>query len=271
MRALVTSREIGGITTYVGRKGAEMLTTWQSFKLICQYFEIHSMNYQNHLLCLLLRLTGSTYDIYIHGHSYRRPKGFKLLLFKTILHTAKNVYCVNSTIAKDVSNIFNIKTLTFNPFIPPALKDIDYPVSLIRYLKTRGPVLMACSAKNIKINGIDLYGLDMCENLYKRLRVNFPCVGFVYATTDTTRSNSLYVLRNYDIIGLYEFIDIFIRPTLQDGYGISVDEAIFFGTKVIASDCCKRNPRAILFETRNENDLFIKVFKTLAMNKTDIS
>ncbi|HDY89864.1 MAG TPA: glycosyltransferase family 1 protein [bacterium] len=263
MKVLVSSKEIGGITTYVSRKGAEILTTWQSFKLICQYFEIHSMDYQNHLLCLLLRLTGSTYDIYIHGDGYSRKVGFKLLLFKAILHTAKNVYCVNSSIALDISKRFKVATLTFNPFIPPPLKDIDYPASLIRYLKTHDPVLMSCSAKNIKINGIDLYGLDMCENLYKRLQGNFPDIGFVYATTDTTESDSLYVLRNYNIIGLYEFIDIFIRPTFQDGYGISIDEAIFFGTKVVASDCCERNPQAILFKTRDDNDLFLKVFKTL--------
>ena len=77
IKALVTSKEIGGITTYLSRKGAEMLTVWQFLKLICQYFEIHSMNYLNHLLCLLLRLTGSTYDIYIHGDGYSRKRGFK--------------------------------------------------------------------------------------------------------------------------------------------------------------------------------------------------
>ena len=268
MKALVTSKEIGGITSYLTRRGVKMFTTRQFLKLISTHFEIHSMNYLNHLLCLLLMATGSIYDFYLHGDGYKSKQGWKRIIFRWILRTSKSINCVNEKIASDITAIYNVATVSFNPFLPPINTDINYPASLIGYIKYHAPILMVSTSKNIKINDIDLYGLDICEKLFVKLKEIFPDIGFIHATTDNVISDNLYVLSGYDITGLFRYIDLFIRPTYQDGYGISVDEAIYFDKPALASDCCKRHPRAIIFKNRDFNDLFIKTFKILTYKQT---
>ena len=62
---------------------------------------------------------------------------------------------------------------------------------------------------------------------------------------------------------LFKKVDLFLRPTNTDGFGISLAEAIHFGTLAIASDVCPRPEGTILFKNRDFNDLFTKVNKIL--------
>jgi glycosyltransferase involved in cell wall biosynthesis len=58
---------------------------------------------------------------------------------------------------------------------------------------------------------------------------------------------------------LYPKVDLFIRPTITDSYGISVEEALEAGIPAIASDTCERAEGAILYETGNIKELCYKV------------
>ena len=57
--------------------------------------------------------------------------------------------------------------------------------------------------------------------------------------------------------------DLFLRPTMSDMEGVSIKEALQFGTPVIASDVCTRPNEAVLYEAGNADDLFEKVYPML--------
>ena len=57
----------------------------------------------------------------------------------------------------------------------------------------------------------------------------------------------------------WEISDLFIRPTSTDMEGISVKEALYVGTNVVASDVCIRPKECILFKKRDQEDLNNKV------------
>ncbi|MDF9507906.1 glycosyltransferase, partial [Bacillus cereus] len=58
---------------------------------------------------------------------------------------------------------------------------------------------------------------------------------------------------------LFKKSDIMIRPTYSDAYGISIEEAIYFNCRAIASNVCNRPEGTILFENRNINDLVFNI------------
>jgi glycosyltransferase involved in cell wall biosynthesis len=49
---------------------------------------------------------------------------------------------------------------------------------------------------------------------------------------------SLVLLGNHLYWPILKKIDLFVRPTLSDNFGISIAEALHFGKKAIASDVC---------------------------------
>ena len=57
--------------------------------------------------------------------------------------------------------------------------------------------------------------------------------------------------------------DLFLRPTMSDMEGVSVKEALQFGTPVVASDVCIRPKEAVLYRTGDAEDLFEKVYPLL--------
>ena len=57
--------------------------------------------------------------------------------------------------------------------------------------------------------------------------------------------------------------NLMLRPTYIDGYGVSIEEAIFFGSPAIASDVCERPKGTILFKNRNIDDLYSKIINIL--------
>ncbi len=59
---------------------------------------------------------------------------------------------------------------------------------------------------------------------------------------------------------LFEYIDIFLRPTNTDGDSLSIREAIYSGIPTIASDIVERPFGTITFKNRVVSDLFEKKF-----------
>ena len=54
---------------------------------------------------------------------------------------------------------------------------------------------------------------------------------------------------------------------MSDMEGVSVKEALQFGTPVVASDVCTRPKEAVLYATGNAEDLFEKVYPLLIERK----
>ncbi len=151
----------------------------------------------------------------------------------------------------------------------------------MKFIHNRSPVLISNAGFIRFYDNVDLYGLDLCIELIYRLKRTFPNIGFIYAIADENinknyienmknkirefkiKENFYFITGQKEIWPLYRKVDLMIRPTYRDGYGISIAEALYFNTPAIASDVCRRPSGTILFENRNLEDLYNKCMQIL--------
>ncbi len=231
--------------------------------------------------------------VFFHDQNYNLDTmvGFRGWLLRRCLFRCNEVYFSGAHLQdKYIKAGFmrDDKNYSFSsPFIEPDLKDIDqivsrYPSELFAFLKKHSPVVGANAFKIVlDHDGVDLYGVDMALALLENLRNTYPDSGLIFAIAvdqDTEYVREIKEAINYKglsehfmfMIGVDELwpffgmVDLFIRPTSTDGYSISVAEAIFSGTPAIASDVCERHEKAVIFRSRNQDDLEEKVCLQLA-------
>jgi glycosyltransferase involved in cell wall biosynthesis len=161
------------------------------------------------------------------------------------------------------------------PYLPPerteeARQAIEPEID--RFLRARRPVFTASAYRLTFHNGEDVYGLDLCIDLCRELLPDHPQLGFVFALP-AIGDESYFAAMQERIaasgIGdhfrfaraateywpIIERSTILVRPTSTDSYGVSVMEAIDLGVPAIASDVCRRAPGAILFRSRDFENL----------------
>jgi glycosyltransferase involved in cell wall biosynthesis len=64
-------------------------------------------------------------------------------------------------------------------------------------------------------------------------------------------------------LGLISRCDAFLRPTTADGDSLSVREALYLGTRCVASDVSARPPGTVLFRAGDCQDLAEKIARAL--------
>lgn len=164
-------------------------------------------------------------------------------------------------------------------FLPPdESENKGLPAAVKDFRDKHGFLISANAYRLRKDNGVDVYGLDMLVNLVDRLRESNLDVGLLFLLPErgdiqyydeiNRRINELNLTEHVLIVeGLndngFEYwavSDLFVRPTITDMEGVSVKEALSSGIHVLASDVCVRPKECLLFNNRNENDLFEKAF-----------
>lgn len=175
------------------------------------------------------------------------------------------------------------------PFIAPTDKEKqEKPLPIFsEYRKKHHYILSANASNTNKYNNQDLYGLDMCIEAVKYLVDKGYDVGLIYALTQITdidffneireRINDLGITNNVllftektGLIPILTLSDAFLRPTNTDSWAMSISESITLGIPVIASNVCKREKGAILFESRNQcafNKAIEKCLRNLSIEK----
>lgn len=142
---------------------------------------------------------------------------------------------------------------------------------------------LICANGMIKFyNNEDLYGIDMLIEIAKRLKQSSYDISLIIAVLGIKFQNErekIYYneLKNKIIdfglnssIFIYESMDtelypilknsnLFIRPTNNDGFGISIAEALYYDVPSIASDVCERPAGTIIFKSRDIDGLYKKV------------
>lgn len=170
-------------------------------------------------------------------------------------------------------------------FLPPDLTQegrilATYPQELFTFLARSSPVILMNAFQVRLVDDIDLYGYDMCLDLLRRVRQVHPQAGLVFALAsignhdhyermcaraqDFGLSDSIYILHGQkELWPLYKLVDIFVRPTLFDNYGISVAEARYFNVPAVASDVCVRPAGTVLFAKRDGDAFYANVMAAL--------
>lgn len=198
-------------------------------------------------------------------------------LFRFLIKKCDNVVVIGNTTEKCyVDNKVNKIRSIESPYLPPDLSDDQvifkrYPETVRNFISSHKPLISANAGCPSFVNGKDLYGIDTCVELINTLKNKYQNVGLILGIgSEGTPEQAKYLeqirekiialsLENHIclFINKDEFwpitkrSDIFIRPTLSDSFGISVQEALDCGITAIASDVCNRPSGTILY-TSNE-------------------
>lgn len=170
-------------------------------------------------------------------------------------------------------------------FLPPDVTTESeirarYPEELRLFMAQHGPIMLTNAFRLSLMDGKDLYGIDQSLRLVLELKKEFPSLGIIIAIAeigmaDYFQSLQAFIEKNnigaqvYFLTGqqqlwpLFKDVSLFLRPTLSDGAAVSIDEALYFNTPVIASDVCQRPENTICYLAGNFSDLYLKVARQL--------
>jgi glycosyltransferase involved in cell wall biosynthesis len=160
-----------------------------------------------------------------------------------------------------------------------------YPPALWQFLQTHSPLIAINASRMTLWHGKDLYGIDVTLALLHQLKEKFPQIGLICALAerdnpayfakleqyirDNQLADSVFFLEDRkEFWPLLKQVDLFLRPTLSDSEGISILEALWCNTPVVASDACDRAAGTVLYKTGDQEDLYEKVMRTLLINQT---
>jgi len=165
-------------------------------------------------------------------------------------------------------------------FLPPVVdSEPALPQAVTQWLSDArahaGATIMVGNASFLSlVDGVDLYGLDMCLKLMHRLLLEEKRDNYylVFILGDSTRNverleqyrQQLPPLDNHFLLweGTLSFVrlaqaaDIVLRPTTTDGDALTVREALYLNRRVVASDAVPRPQGTITFTTRDDDDFY---------------
>lgn len=233
---------------------------------------------------------GRPYSIVLHGmgavDDYRKGGWVCRQIIKICLRGARSIQVVGEHIRRELLKYMpelESKIFVQNAFLPPPLEDepkilASYEPETFDFIKRRKPLIVANAFRLVEwSDGTDLYGLDMCVELMKRLKAVYPSAGLLFALADAEyRSGYLAMMKRrieqYGLTENFHFMtgqkelwpifknaDLMVRPTCTDGYAVSIAEAIYLGCPTIASDIVERPVETIPFRSRDDEDFYNKV------------
>jgi hypothetical protein len=150
----------------------------------------------------------------------------------------------------------------------------SYSESLIEFIVTDR--LLVVSGYSVKFhNGKDLYGFDVAIKLHSKFINDGLDTRLLLVIPDLNKKSLEYleklIIQNgvtmdscYILSGqislwpLFTFAKLFLRPTLTDGYGVSVAESVFLGCNTLASDVCERYDGAYIYAVDDFEELYNK-------------
>lgn len=192
---------------------------------------------------------------------------------KQLLNHYDRIWIVAEHLRDNYQNLgIDTKLSIINPFIAPdeteyndALNQYNPKLRVLLSSKKSSPLFAISAYKLMKENGRDLYGFDIA---LKALRIvndkgyNAKLIIFVadpVRTPEYDNAKSLIAsLSLHDHIiweegqkplwPIFKSINAYLRPTLTDGWSVSIGESLAFQCPVIASDVVKRDSRCALFK-----------------------
>lgn len=159
---------------------------------------------------------------------------------------------------------------------PNSVEEVEIlPQYILDFINSKDFIISANASLIEFYNNQDLYGIDMCIDLIHRLNKNTENVGLIFCLPNINNisyfnkleksikdkkieDNFLFVNEKMELYPIIKKSHLFLRPTNTDGYGVSIAEAIYYGIPAIASDVCIRHQGAILFKSRDMDDLYNK-------------
>jgi len=158
-------------------------------------------------------------------------------------------------------------------FIPPIRINRK---SLEDNLKEKSDILIATVIRNLDEKNIRKYGTDLVFDIMRTFDKTINLCLFVSIEGVPGKDNAvlrnvtpelfdhIHIMYNMSFINYIHNFDVFIRSNREDGYGVSLVEAMIEEVPTIASDVCVRPEGTILFRNGDAEDLCSKLREALA-------
>lgn len=219
----------------------------------------------------------------IHGDSRELFNNKKDIIIIKALNSFDGIICVKPGDKKYLlSKAVNIPIYEVPAFIFPSEADKNeaLPVYIENFINSKKFIICSNASRIQFYNNQDLYGIDMCINLMKRLNKSGKSIGMIFCIPEINNfeyfnklqniikmahieDDFLFVNEQIELCKLIKKSHLFLRPTNTEGYAVSVAEAIYYKVPVIASDVCVRPEGTILFKSRDIEELYNKTMKTI--------
>jgi glycosyltransferase involved in cell wall biosynthesis len=252
-------------------------------KLTISKNKMYHLHTNNIFAFLLFTLFGfnKIYGVTLHNKTFEKKRtNIQDKIIKIFLKRANFIILNDSGYGKKIKKKFDLNTtkiFNLSAFIPPSCDEKEKIDIRIKNLRKSKKYLISANGYKIRYeNGVDVYGLDLLIELIYNLKKKNYNIGLIYCLPQIGEKNHFkkIIKRIHELELIYDILiynewtmsafeiwrlsDVFIRPTSTDMEGISVKEALYVGTTVIASDVCERPKEVILFESRNLSDLIKK-------------
>lgn len=258
-------------------------------------YDLVSLNFPSFHMMMLLLATARAPQTEVWDHNWRVLEEWSAArrrLYQTFLRRARRLVLVAPHIA-DYYRAHGVeppaRTEVRHAFLPPAVEEeaaivASYPPEVLEFVRGARPLVVANAFKIVFREGRDLYGLDMCVRLTAQLKKDYPEARLLFALAEAGDAEYLSRMRREaDALGVGESVyfmtgqrelwplikraDLFVRPTVSDGYAVSVAEARYFGRPVVASDAAPRPAGVLTFRTRDDADFRSKCLAALEGSK----
>lgn len=241
------------------------------------------------------------YSLGVHGQGlmgrYRANLRGKWIV-RYALGGCKHIYVDAEHLKNDILSEmpeYISKVVIKNPFLPPSEDEEDsilatYSEDIKCFMSNHSPLLVANAYQLAEWKNIhDLYGLDLCVELVRRLRSDYPQVGLLFALANDQyridyyndvrqrikdyhiEDNICFLTGQRELWPVFKRATIMVRPTCTDGNSVSIQEALALHCPVVASDVCPRPEGTVVFANRDVQDFEQKVRFLLEKLKGDIS
>lgn len=227
----------------------------------------------------------------VHGHSLRDQWKAAGALTRRLLSAAlrqhDHVIGVSPEVTEDIlrAGVPPERVSTLPAYVPPVVTPearAALPARVWEFIAAHAPA-MSFTSSIVRYQGQDLYGHDLALALVGRLRREGLNAGLVISLCrwdaqdeslrreiwermeqPDVRGHVLVVEPGFELWPVLERVQVFVRPTRADGWGVSVAEAVTLGTPAVASDVCRRVSGAYLFRSGDLDDLVAQVRRALA-------
>lgn len=262
------------------------------FKLLSKKYLLihhHSPDWKIRVILSIYGILDNNVYLQINGASLKdtiENGGIESFLTRKLLKFV-NIIADNEDIAQLAQKYSPKSLVVTDAFLPPLCKWDIYEEFIARYgelLQDRNYII-SMVGWFVYYKGEDLYGFDIALRALQRFKreVDEDVLLLVsingvrseelcrkiknYIVENNLNNNVLFIYENLpEIWPIYVVSNVFIRPTCTDGCAVSANEARWFETPVIASDCVPRPEEFILFKNRSADELFVKLAKVCDSN-----
>lgn len=229
----------------------------------------------------------------LHNHNLKKNLPFyKDLLLKVFFRKVKFVFLNNQKFADYLIDKYRLnkdKVIVIPAFIAPLPEESEeLPKEITSFMNKFDKIISSFAWKLYRVAGKDVYGIDHIVEAFALLKYKYQSVGLVliipiiedeahyqiilgkiekYQLRDSILIYTKPIRNGFDV---WKKSDLFLRSTNTDIEGISIKEALYYNTPVIATDVVERPVGVSLYSYGDIKKLSMLMKENLQQEKNNV-